>query len=424
MAITYPKLIITLSDESTLTFVNTDIIDARLVEEMDPISATLPISVLTARVFDSASSFSVFTDDEILSERQVVEAYEIINGMEYYLGRFYLDDWENVDQQTLKLEIVDIIGVMDTTTFDGHFFSDWTSLTDILDFVLAGIDEGYELASELQDTFLRGTIKSGTVREALQQVCFAAGAAVQTSRRDDIGIVKALVPYSSDWQNIDIGVNDKFQDQPVRLKPIVTSIELTCHDNYLGDIEAVVNHEYTADELGIYKLIIDQQFVFDSIGGNRNATLVSVGPNYIEYNVFLEGQVIILAYLVQDETSVLTFTETDLPAITKENKLVVKDASLVNSGIGQAVLDRLRDYYRQRYVHTMTLVPHAGSIYGDAEYGDAAYGWSTVDVRVGQMARIASLQGPYMRAVIEKATINLTGGFLAEMEAVGVKISE
>jgi hypothetical protein len=38
------------------------------------------------------------------------------------------------------------------------------------------------------------------------------------------------------------------------------------------------------------------------------------------------------------------------------------------------------------------------------------------------MAKVASLQGAYMRMVLEKMVINLTGGFLCDTTAVGVKI--
>ena len=190
MANTYPKVILTLSDSSTITWEDSDIIEAKLVEEMDPISASLPISVLTLKIFDANDNFSVFDENESLAERQRIDLSEIINGTEHYLGRFYLDEWKNADQQTLELRAVDIIGVMDTTPFDGWFWPNGDQISDILDNIFENIPETYILSLELENENIYGYIPSGTVREALQQLCFAIGAAVVTSRRSQVELTR------------------------------------------------------------------------------------------------------------------------------------------------------------------------------------------------------------------------------------------
>ncbi|MDY6867232.1 MAG: hypothetical protein SVT56_04915, partial [Chloroflexota bacterium] len=115
MASTYPKVVLTLSDSSTLTWEDTEVIQADVVEEMHPISANLPISVLNLKIYDADNNFSIFDDDETLAERQTIMLYENIGGTEHFLGKYYLDDWNVPDEQTLILRAVDIIGVMDTT---------------------------------------------------------------------------------------------------------------------------------------------------------------------------------------------------------------------------------------------------------------------------------------------------------------------
>lgn len=445
MANTYPKIVITLSDDSTLTWQDTEVIEADVVEEMHPISAILPISVLNLKIYDADNDFSIFDENETLAERQTIMLYENIGGTEHFLGKYYLDDWNVPDEQTLQLRAVDIIGVIDTTDFDGYFWDTLTDLEDILDIVLAGIDVTYDLAATLQDVQLKGYIKQGSVREALHQVCFAAGAAVVTARSENIEIIEAPTPYSDAWHQLDIGVNDKFMDQPTKLKPLVTGIVLVSHTyERKEDLETVYEDDL---EPGTYKIIFDNPVDVTSISGALYNDYVVIGtedgaaigtedglmiaayadyafgPNSITLTVPEPGgTVTIEGYVYRDNKREHSFSE-DLVSFVKENVLKIPDATLVGTQNAATVLARLRDYYRGRYTHEMKLVPMTGDLYGEGVYGEGVYGWSTVGVRIGQMVSIASLQGPYMRAVLEKSNLNLTGGFLVTMTAVGVKSS-
>ncbi|MDY6867231.1 MAG: hypothetical protein SVT56_04910, partial [Chloroflexota bacterium] len=368
-----------------------------------------------------------------------------IGGTEHFLGKYYLDDWNVPDEQTLILRAVDIIGVMDTTDFDGYFWASLTYLEDVLDIVLAGIDADYDLATTLEDVQLKGYIKKGSVREALHQVCFAAGGAVVTARSEDIRIIEAPLPYSDAWHELDIGVNDKFMTQPTKLKPLVTGIVLISHTyERKEDLETVYEDDL---EPGTYKIIFDNPVDVTSISGALYNDYVVIGtedgaaigtedglmiaayadyafgPNSITLTVPEPGgTVTIQGYVYRDNQREHTFSE-DLASYAKDNVLKVTDATLVGTQNAASVLARMRDYYRGRYIHDMGLVPMTGTLYGVGVYGEGTYGWSTVGVQIGQMVSIASLQGPYMRAVLEKANLDLTGGFLVKTTAVGVKSS-
>jgi hypothetical protein len=428
MANTYPKVVLTLSDSSTITWEDTDIIEAKLVEEMDPISASLPISVLNLKIFDAEDSFSVFDENESLAERQRIDLFEIINGTEYFLGRFYLDEWENVDQQTLELRAVDIIGVMDTTPFDGWFWPSGDLLTDILDSIFVNIPETYVLSTELDNENVYGYIPNGSVRDALQQVCFAIGAAVITSRRSQVELTRAKVPSAEGWQSLSIGVDDKFRVQPTKLLPIVTEIELMSHEYSMGDEQDL----YT----GIFHKGIDYKIYWNVAPALTPRTREAIWPiqfikesyTYLEFRLgtFANDPEELTFYgnVYDDSKQSFTFVESNLPAITKVVKLTVDNATMVNQSNVQQVLARLRDYYRHRYIHTFKPVVQDGITYNTQVYGDAKYGWSTFNIQIGLLVKIGTLQGSLMRSLIRKATIDLTGGFLAEFEAIGVKIQE
>ena len=425
MAITYPKVILTLSDGSTITWEDTDIIEARLVEEMDPISATLPMSVLDLKIFDAEDNFSVFDENEGLAERQRIDLYEIINGTEQYFGRFYLDEWENVDQQTLSLRAVDIIGVMDTTLYDGYGGGTMT-VEMFVNHILADIPETFTIEEQLINRELRGHIQQGTVREALQQMCFASGAAVLTSRRNAIEIVVANVPLDHNWQQFEIGVNDKFSVQPTELLPLVTEIELTSHE-YIGRGVAEIIYDEVLSP-GIYKIffkdLAELSMDRDSAYPPPDALIIENFGTGLIIEVETETEIICWGYIADERTRAIMFVETSPEPFIKQNKLSVQDATLVGPKNVQDVLDRLISHYRQRYVHKFTAVVQEGPVYNEATYGEGIYGWRTSDIEVGSLVKIATAQGAYMRSVITKASIDLTGGFLIKFESLGVKITE
>ena len=443
MAITYPKVVLTLSDSSTLTWEDTDIIEASVVEEMHPISATLPISELTIKIYDPLEKFSIFDENEILAERQAIMLYENIDGTEYFLGKYYLDEWESVADKELQLSAVDFIGVLDTTPFDGRFYSELTSFETVLGVIIGGLEIDYEISTPLQSETVRGWIPPGTAREALQQLCFAAGAMVTTSRSEGLVFRESYVPYADKWHELDIEVNSKFMVQPVKKRAAVTGIELISH-NFIQSDEQETIFEDTLSP-GTYKIVFDRPYfnvqvtgagyvpVFwathlDEVMVTHDDEWIEVGgefefgPNWVILTVQSEGQVTITGNLWIDNQRAFTFQEAGVGSSTRKNELKIKEATLVSNENASRTLARVRDYYRQNYEHQFTLVPQEGPKYGQEVYDEAVYGWSTVNVKLGQMASIETVHGVKLRAVIEKADVNLAGGYLVKMNAIGVEM--
>lgn len=444
MAITYPKIVLTLSDGANLTFDDMAIIEANILEELQPISATLPISTLNVTIFDADGDFSIYNDDETLSERQIIDVYEVVNGFDHVIGRFYLDEWEIPDEKTLKLSGIDLIGILDTTSFDGRFWSSLTRLDVVLESVLGEANVSYELEGSLADTQVKGWIPPGSLREALQQICFAAGAAATTSRRKNLGVIGVALPAVNNWHEFDIGVNDRFVDSKTSLKPLVTGIELVSHNYQKGEEQVTVFEDFLP--AGNHKIVFEEPlydvdvtgvgYIPVLLGTDDGDILVNAdgdqlvaygefvyGPNSVHLTVDPPGgDVKVTGFKWIDSQQVFRFAETGISEFAKKNVLSISAATLVSNHNASAVLSRLRDYYRQRYVQTMTILPTVGNKYGEHLYGEAKFSWATSALRVGKMVSIATLTaGVSLRAVFEKASIDLTGGFLMNGDAIGVK---
>jgi len=438
----YVKLVITLADDSVVTYAENDIVSADLVEETNPVSATLPISTMSATIHDVNDQFAVFGDSG-LEERLPVMIYEVIDGLEYFIGKHYLDNWEIEESNNLlKIESVDIIGVLASTDFDGRFYEDFTPFETILKAVLGTLEVDYSIPTSLRSVTLKGWIAPETCREALQQLCFASGAMVITSRSEGLMFKVAPLPHSQKYHELDIGLNDKFVDQPLSKLPLVTDIELVAHD-YVKSGETETIFEDTLP-VGVHKIVFQNPY-FDVVtsgqgyvpeylithGGDHIVTHegdqievggeFTYGPNWVILNIMEAGQVTVTGTKWVDNQRPYVFRETGVGSTTKRNQLSVQGATLVSVDNAQRVLSRLRDYSRQRYKYTFTLVPKTEYRYGDAEYGDAYYGWSAVYVDIGQMISAETVRGKKVRAVIERAETNLAGGYLKRIVATGVE---
>jgi hypothetical protein len=87
------------------------------------------------------------------------------------------------------------------------------------------------------------------------------------------------------------------------------------------------------------------------------------------------------------------------PDGVKENIIQIPDVSMVNSSNGQAIAQRVYDYYQIRHVQEVKLIRPTSYI--------------------GAEVKIATLYNREIQGFIEKMTIDLAGGFHGQTTIVG-----
>jgi hypothetical protein len=181
MMITYPIIQIVIG-EQTLEFSGEEVSYANLIEEINPISVEIPISAIEFNIISTDTSLSMFDGEvfQLLSERLPVFVYESVNGENTFLGKFYLEEWENVSDYEFHFRAIDILGVLDTIDYDGGFWDSPTTLQAVLSAILDPIDVLFSVDASIQDVERSGWNPPGTYRGAVQQVCFAAKATAST----------------------------------------------------------------------------------------------------------------------------------------------------------------------------------------------------------------------------------------------------
>lgn len=426
MAETYPIIRFVL-DGTPVEFAGSDILECNVLLETHPISATLPVSTASASIFTTDPRFSIFSDGTFynaLSKHLPMTLYVYVDGITQLIGQFYLDTWEMETENTLRFQLVDILGVCANTEYPGSF---WETDTHIF-FVIADIlkyvgNSLHYFDPSLLMRKIRGWIPPSSVRDALQQVCFAARATAKTDILNKIRFFDATLPEQSQAGSYATVTNaEKAGEQVVTHLPQITDIELISHDYYnLGAEAQTVEEIYSAwlepgnyiisypkpywkvwgEGAGaspIYVATEDGRVIVteDSVGVWGDATVrvaaesesFMFGSNFVSVNVVTAGQITLWGY---------PWLSADRPHRHHEiadtsNAITVENAMLVNSDIAADVLAKIVQYYNLRHQTQCKIFPKL--------------------MALGSSYKIDSFREKQLLGVAERFEIDLTGGYI------------
>lgn len=325
-------------------FDENSIISANIYEEVDRTGAQLSINTL---------EFMIYTEDfqlldptgiyEMLQQKQAISATLYTDdGKPIDMGTFFLEEPSSEDDDTTTLSCVDFLGVIDKTDFMGGIYAN-KNAGELLDEIMASAEveaDEYELTDELRTKTVTGWIPICTHREALQQWAFAVGAVVDCSRGKKIRV------YAPDSQvHGTITHDDKFIGHSVKLKALVTGVEVTTH-KYAASLESTTAFEGVLPG-GTHVVTFSEPHTGLSASG---ATIISSGENYAVVSVMNAGNVVITGNRYEDSTGIVGVYAAELPANAKPNVITVDArATLVNADNAEAIAQRLYEYYQNRY---------------------------------------------------------------------------
>lgn len=234
---------------------------------------------------------------------QLKQPVEVINN-DNTLGVYYIDGSDRKSKRVYKIECKDALGVLDDTAFDGGAYLSGTSAKSLLNALASPFTVDY--AEDVEDTTLTGLLLSGTRRSAIQQVIFAWGVCLATDGGENLRV------FNLPTTPTEIPKLRTFTGASVKTDAVVTRVE-------------VISHTYAADTNG------------------------SVEVNGQKYS---------------DTTASYIVNNPNLIATDKENAKKVEGATLVSPSIGQAVAQRVYDYYLKRDAISARIV-YSGEKLGD-----------------------------------------------------------
>lgn len=430
---TFPIVRLVLNN-TPVEFSGADILECSILQEQDPISATLPVGTATVLLFTTDPRFSIYSDGEFynaLSKNIPVEILVSVDDVMQAMGMFYLDSWEMETENTLRFDLIDALGVCANTEYPGSFWVDDTPIQTVVEDILKQTNIATALDIYLTSTTLRGWIPPSSVRDALQQVCFAAQARAKPDPQGRIGFSRINLPVQNPQFPYQAITNaEKTGDQTVMRLPQVTDIELISHDYYnLGETAQTVEEIYSAwlepgnyiisypkpywkvwgegaGAFPIYVATEDGRVIVteDSVGVWGATARVAAesetflySSNYVSITVDTAGQITLWGYpWLSADRSHRHANSSDTG-----DTLRIDNAMLVNSGNAASVLAKVIEYYNLRYKKTIKLFPK--------------------NMTLGNLYGVESFRTHKLNGIAERLEIDLTGGYLTTATFVGVE---
>jgi hypothetical protein len=389
-------------DFGTLTyFRGADIKSASLVEEVNPPSVEVTANAFEMSLFSTTPQFSIIDptgDYAALKLNQPLDVYEEVGNDTVYMGQFYLKGWENISENEVKFTCVDRMGVLGDLQYNGGFWETATDAEGILDAMMLAAKTPYELDEDLVGATIQGWIPSMSYREAIQQIAFAIGGYVDCARSGAVKIRKmTLIADLSGYDNT-IGREAKSLSGSLALKPLVTGVSVISY-KYTKQTVDIIFESYLA--AGTHTILFSAPATSVGIVGGY-ASITSKAAHWAIVSVSISGTIRIQGELYAESEAVYSVNMSGLDASVPKNVIKIEDTRLIHAGNATTTAQRLYDYYQQRYLlKTKLFAPVAAA---------------------GTSVLIDTLQSKQIGGIVEKMTLDLTGGFTAQTEVNGVVV--
>lgn len=377
-----------------ILFTGDNLISANMLEQVNLLSDELSINTLDFVVYSDNDQFNILNPQGIyatLQARQKVNVYQSKNQETYDMGSFYIDSWQSKNDNKMEFKGVDLIGLLDKTTYDGGMFANITAENLIAQiFQSAGMDNSYySIQDDIKNITITGYIPICTHREALQQVLFTIGAVANNSRNDIIELYK----INESEEPKQISSTNVFQgSKEIEQGEIITGVLLQTH-NYSNGTEKsnLYEGQLTA---GTHKI------TFGSPATNltcTGGTIQSFNANYAIVTT-TGGNVSVDGYEYIDNTQEILVQNNYLQGNEKSNVLSVDSVYLINNSNANAIGTRIINYYNGRYIAKFKHIV-------DSE-------------RAGNKVTLDEQYGNTLNGNIVELDIDLTGGYVSKSQIV------
>lgn len=320
------------------------VIEATILEEVDPTGAGLSINTMSCTIY--TEDFQLLDPQGIYAMLQQKQAINVATyddeGNPTDFGTFFLEEPTSEDDDTTTFSCVDFLGVIDKTQFYGGIYNN-KNAGELFDEIMASAEvteSEYDISEELRAKTITGWIPICTHREAVQQWAFGVGGMIDCSRGKNIRAYPAPTEETGT-----ITHDDKFIGHKVTLKPLLTGVNVAAHEFTLSaETSTVYEGELPAG---------DNVVTFSAPYSNiavTGGTLIEAGANYAIVNMAAAGAVLITGNQYIDNTTIYTVKAANLPANAKPNEISVDTAAtLINANNALEIAQRVYDFNQNRY---------------------------------------------------------------------------
>ncbi len=364
----------------------TEIIKASVLEEVNLTSDEVSINELEFSIYDRDDDFNILNPAGVysaLQERQELEVVEYFNGTPVNMGKFYLNEWDSTVNKVAHFKASDILGILDNIIFRQPAIWSNKTATNIFAEIFGQADvTNYNVGNSVKNKTLNGYVPLVTIREALQQVCFALRCSIYCDRDGIIQIQEITTGTSNDIEK-----SSKLNTKLIQ-EPLINSVLVNAYNFTLGTSEELYKETLSA---GTYEIEVEPSGTKTCTG----ATISQQGLNYVIIVVGSTGEVVVSG--AKYVANISMFRKTAI-VYNSLQQAEIKDIYCISKANGQAVADYVYDDYQKRLTQEFTLLVE------DEKIGD------TVDVEIEDTTR---------QGIITKLDIDLTGRYKGECTVRG-----
>jgi hypothetical protein len=386
-------------------FYGDELRNVKVIQEIAPLSDEIAINTVD---FDLISNRDI---EFSFQDRQSVEVY--FDGV--LKAKTFIKDFKRKSKTQWTISTEDYIGLMESVPYVGGIYED-VEVVDVLQDIFRVAKVPFEIQQGVFDGIkISGFIPYTTCREALMQVAFAMGAAVDTSNR----------------QNVYVSVLDESLSQIVPLKRIMqgqsfdketkmTAFELIVHQ-YTPIEETTVLYEAKKSGSGDNIFVKFSQPIHSLSIINGNIDEESCGANYAVINA---NNGCVLSGKKYEHNKVIKRKENPLVLSTDaENIISIENATLFSAQNVDNLIERCYNYYNKNRAVNLKIVEgrHTkknGEKYGRDKYGLFKYGNEPSGfeydktVNVGDLVEVETEYLGNIEGRIIKQSFNLNGGII------------
>jgi hypothetical protein len=385
---------------SNVTFTGRELRDARMIQEINPLSLELPINTLDIIIYGKQADNLAFEENQPL----------VVYFNEKLKGKMFVQSAQQLAAGQWKIAAEDYIGVLEDTPFPGGIYK-YKPTFDVLDDIFKTANVPYHIDENLQEYFVSGYIPYTTCRMALMQLLFAMGAVADTSNSEVVEIFEI-----SNQSSQTVPLTRIMQGQKIKNDVKVSAVELTAHDYAPSDDMMIA---YTS-EYGGENVFITFTEPLHSLE-LTNGEILESGSNYAIINAEAGCELKGKKYI---HTTVTKALHNPLSSKSDIGKVIsVKNATLISQYNIDKILDLCYNYYRTskrvflKIAETRQTPQNTFVSYGEMAYGAFVYGGvrstsTLIGSTVGDTIEAETPYGYNIKGVIERQAFKLVGNLL------------
>lgn len=415
-----------------ISFNENQVYNANVLEEIDLLSNEVSVNTADFELYSENDDFNMFNPSGIyekLKLNQPVEIYHTEDGIDRFMGKFYLTDWESESENFGKFKAQDLIGYLKTIDYNVPFNTydkeNYLLYTEIISKMCENSSIDYDDFFDIETNNLSkfcSVIGLGKFKEIIQSLSFASGKIIDCSRKRKI-IVKDL-EKSEDTPLID---KTRIFSNTLKVKKInnPNSINIYGYDYENGSSDETENTLYSASitEGRTHLVTFDSPKKFlgfienEDMGYPNYDYKLADGIYIVDYSPFHvrfyidetvypdESFPIEVKILGNDMKDYNSLTNYNYKQDDEVENAVQIDCNLVH-------IDNDKDY-----VHTKEVIENIIEYYKNTYEVECEI--ELGDEQVGDNVRVEVFHNQEIGGHITSLDINLTGGYTAKMKLLG-----